>query len=163
MDLKQSLKDARDAIDKKDYKKALEICTDSLDYHNNFNIHLFMGLSLFNLNRYPESEKSYQNALSLTPASPFPLRGLMDVYTKSGENDKLLKIVEQLIPLTTDESKKRDLQVKGVGTIESGGRGEADGRNKDEGKVNSNSESGKATCHRCAETYRSTKTRGDCH
>eukprot|EP01133_Synstelium_polycarpum_P009178 gene9178-10769_t len=113
MDVKTYLKEAREAIDKKDYNRALEICTDSLTYFpSNFNINLFTGLCHYNLGRMQDSERAYQAALALTPASPLPMRGLMEVYTRSGESDKLIKVVTDLIPLTPDAPKKRDLQIK---------------------------------------------------
>ncbi|EGG22708.1 tetratricopeptide-like helical domain-containing protein [Cavenderia fasciculata] len=115
MDVKIIIKQARDAIDKKDYKKALEICTDGLDFHNmNFNLHLFIGLCNFNLNKFKDSEDAYKNAQSITPSSPFPLRGLMDLYQKSGEGEKYIKVIKELIPHTTDAIKKRELQSKMV-------------------------------------------------
>ncbi|GAM24310.1 hypothetical protein SAMD00019534_074850 [Acytostelium subglobosum LB1] len=71
-----------------------------------------LGMAQFNLNLYNDSEKSYQTAMTITPTSPFPLRGLMDLFQKTGDVDKLIKTMEALIPLTPDAAKSREFQFK---------------------------------------------------
>eukprot|EP01132_Coremiostelium_polycephalum_P006143 gene6143-7653_t len=115
MDIKSFLKDARDAIDKKDYQRAKDTCTEALEYDNrNFNLFLFLGLSNFNLTDYPASETAYRTALSITPNSPFPLRGLLDLYIKTKENQKLVQVINELLPITSDAAKKKDLYTKKI-------------------------------------------------
>ncbi|KAF2072623.1 hypothetical protein CYY_006061 [Polysphondylium violaceum] len=111
--IKQCLKDAKEAIEKKDFTKALEICTDVLRYDDkNFNVFLFIGLSNYNLDRYPASEKGYLSASKLNPSSPFPLRGLIDLYTKTSEYEKLVMTINDIIPLISDASKKKEMYIK---------------------------------------------------
>ncbi|KYQ90257.1 tetratricopeptide-like helical domain-containing protein (TPR) [Tieghemostelium lacteum] len=112
-DIKSLLKEAKESIDKKDYEKAVETCLNALEYDDkNYNIHLFLGLSYCNLDNYNQSEKYYLSALKIQSTSPFPLRGLIELYGKTKENDKLYNILQQLIPLTSDNIKKRELQVR---------------------------------------------------
>ncbi|KAM9974554.1 hypothetical protein ACTFIW_008009 [Dictyostelium discoideum] len=107
--IKSKLKETREAIDKKDYKTALENCNEIVQYDDqNFMIHLFLGVSNFNLNNLAAAEKSYIAALKIQN-SPVPLRGLLELYNKTNENDKLSNTLKELIPLTTDKQKKKEL------------------------------------------------------
>ncbi|KAK5579178.1 hypothetical protein RB653_008857 [Dictyostelium firmibasis] len=107
--IKNKLKETREAIDKKDYKTALENCNEIVQYDDkNFMIHLFLGVSNFNLNNLAAAEKSYNTAFKLQK-SPIPLRGLLELFNKTNEYDKISNILKELIPLTTDEQKKKEL------------------------------------------------------
>ncbi|EGC32024.1 hypothetical protein DICPUDRAFT_49821 [Dictyostelium purpureum] len=111
--IKDKLKEARVAIDKKDYKTVLEICTEIIQYDDkNPMIHLFMGLANYNLNNYTQAEKSYIAAVKLQPNSPTPLKGLYELYSKTNENEKITNIIKQLLPLTTDLAKKKEYSLK---------------------------------------------------
>ncbi|KAN0024285.1 hypothetical protein ACTFIV_008687 [Dictyostelium citrinum] len=106
--IKSKLKEAREAIDKKDYKTALENCNEIVQYDDkNYMIHLFLGVSNFNLNNLTAAEKSYNTAFKLQKI-PAPLRGLVELYNRTNENDKLSNTLKELIPLTSDEQKKKE-------------------------------------------------------
>ena len=81
--IKNNLKAARESIAKKDYEKALELAKKVLSFEpGNYNAHVFAGVSLLNLSRYAESEKSYREAISLSDTNPLAWQGLMNLFEK---------------------------------------------------------------------------------
>lgn len=60
--LKDCLKGARESIDKKDYKEALEWTERALQVdNNNYNALLFKGVAASNLDKVKDSEDAYLN------------------------------------------------------------------------------------------------------
>jgi superkiller protein 3 len=87
---KSSLKAARESIAKKDYAKALDLARKVLAFEpQNYNAHVFAGVSLLNLAQYAESEKSYREAVSLNDTSPLAWQGLVNLFEKQGKIDGL--------------------------------------------------------------------------
>jgi superkiller protein 3 len=68
---KQLLKNARDAINNKNFEEAKDHCSSALELDpENYNALVFMGLSLQNLNDYNASETSYRKAITANSTSP---------------------------------------------------------------------------------------------
>jgi len=88
--IKSNLKAARECIAQKDYKKALEITKKILSFEpGNYNAQVFAGVSLLNLGVYDESEKAYQEAIQLNPANALAWQGLVNLFEKTGDLQKL--------------------------------------------------------------------------
>jgi superkiller protein 3 len=81
--MKSNLKAARESIAKKDYEKALELAKKVLLFESrNYNALVFAGVSLLNLSRFAESEKSYQEAISGNKTNPLAWQGLVNLFEK---------------------------------------------------------------------------------
>ncbi len=58
--LKDCLKSAREAIDKKDYNAALQWSESAVKLDKaNYNVYLFIGIAASKLNQTPKSEQAY--------------------------------------------------------------------------------------------------------
>ena len=83
--IKSNLKAARESLAKKDYEKALEITKKILLFESgNYNALVFAGVSLLNLSRFPESERSYREAISGNKTNPLAWQGLFNLFEKQG-------------------------------------------------------------------------------
>ena len=90
MQTKNSLKAARESLNKKDYGKALELARKVLSVeHTNYNAHVFAGVSLLNLSQNADSEKSYREAVSLNQTNPLAWQGLINLFEKTQDLDSL--------------------------------------------------------------------------
>jgi len=87
---KSSLKAARESIAKKDYAKALDLARKVLAFEpQNYNAHVFAGISLLNLDQFAESEKAYREAVSLNGTNPLAWQGMINLFEKQGKTDGL--------------------------------------------------------------------------
>ncbi len=69
--LRQALKSAREAIDKKEWKEALQHCKAALKLDkNNYNVYVFIGLAATELGQDAQAEQSYRRAVALSAANP---------------------------------------------------------------------------------------------
>ncbi|KAG0243382.1 Superkiller protein 3 [Actinomortierella wolfii] len=80
---KINLKNARDAIGKKDYQEALKWSQRVLDWEaNNYNALVFAGLAHQNLGNVKEGEAAFKKAIENNPDMPLARQGLMNFYEK---------------------------------------------------------------------------------
>lgn len=87
---KNSLKAARESIAKRDYAKALDLAKKVLAFEpQNYNAHVFAGVSLLNLDQFAESEKLYREAVSLNATNPLAWQGMVNLFEKQGKIDGL--------------------------------------------------------------------------
>lgn len=68
--LRQELKAAREALDKKEWKEALQHCKTALKLDSkNYNVFVFIGLAAAELGQEKQSEEAYRRATALQPAT----------------------------------------------------------------------------------------------
>jgi superkiller protein 3 len=102
--IKTNLKAARESLAKKDYGKALELARKVLSFEpGNYNAHVFAGVSLLNLSQYPNSEKSYREAISLNDVNPLAWQGLVNLFEKQ---ENLMGLKEASLALADIYSQK---------------------------------------------------------
>lgn len=66
--LRQEVKAAREAIDKKEWKTALQHCKEALKLDpKNYNVLVFVGLAAAELGQEKQSEEAYRRATTLQP------------------------------------------------------------------------------------------------
>lgn len=83
--IKTYLRAARENIKTKHYSKALDLAKKVLTYEPaNYTAHVFAGTCLFNLSQFPDSEKSYREAVSLNSTNPLAWQGLLKLYERQG-------------------------------------------------------------------------------
>ena len=71
MSLKPIIKSAREALDRKDYHYALQLCTDALAFEpDNFWLLLFRAVALGNTGQVEEALKEYQKAARAQSDNP---------------------------------------------------------------------------------------------
>lgn len=88
--IKNSLKAARESIANKDYAKALDLARKVLTSDpQNYNAHVFAGVSLLNLSQFAESEASYRDAISVNDTNPLAWQGLINLFEKQAKIDGL--------------------------------------------------------------------------
>ena len=81
--VKQLLKQARAALDAKDYKKAMSLARDVLraDIHN-YHAHIFIGVGANALDDPTHALESYEKAIESKPESPLAYKGIIEVLNK---------------------------------------------------------------------------------
>jgi len=88
--IKNNLKAARESIAKKDFAKALDLARKVLAFEpQNYNAHVFAGVSLLNLSQFAESEISYRDAISVSETNPLAWQGLINLFEKQANIDSL--------------------------------------------------------------------------
>lgn len=81
MSLKPIIKSAREALDRKDYPYALQLCTDALAFEpDNFWLLVFRAVALGNMGEINAALKEYQKASLVQSDNPTSFQ----VITKSG-------------------------------------------------------------------------------
>ncbi|KAK9891017.1 hypothetical protein WA026_013350 [Henosepilachna vigintioctopunctata] len=116
MDIKAQLKKAREAINKKDYKKAVDICKDVLNEDkNNYIALVFLGLSIQetipNNARTRETEKAFRKAIEIDSDNLLAWNGLANYFEKFDTAEaklELIKIYAFIIGKETNEKKVID-------------------------------------------------------
>ncbi|KAA1474268.1 superkiller protein 3 [Dentipellis sp. KUC8613] len=87
--VKNKLKNARDAIGRKEYQAALDASSQILDYEpDNYNAKVFKGLSLLELGQTDQSEQVYRSAIEANPKQPLAWQGLSKVYERLQQWDQ---------------------------------------------------------------------------
>ncbi|GBE81379.1 Superkiller protein [Sparassis crispa] len=98
--VKSKLKAARDAIGKKDYGTARDASLGVLEYEpDNYNAHVFLGLSLFNLGQVDESEQAYRKAIAASPDQALAWQGLSQQLEQSKKWENYAETLEHLSQL----------------------------------------------------------------
>ncbi|KAL5004759.1 hypothetical protein ScPMuIL_018215 [Solemya velum] len=129
-DLKNCLKNARDAIGKKDFKEALKQCKLVLTQEkNNYNALVFVGVAAEGLEQTDQALKAYKRAIESIPDKVLAWQGLCGFYEKHQDNSEycadLVSVYEKLQEFYSSEKDKllevqqklADLHVK-VGAVE---------------------------------------------
>ncbi|KAJ3102901.1 Superkiller protein 3 [Phlyctochytrium planicorne] len=97
MDAKRKLKEAKDAIGKKDFGSSKEISASILENDpDNYNALVFFGLSTANLGLVQESEKAYIKAQSLNDSNPLAYQGMVSLFEKNPDQEKLIQALESI-------------------------------------------------------------------
>jgi superkiller protein 3 len=69
--VKVRLKNAREAIDKKDYEKALSECSIALNFEpENYHAMVFLAVAQQNLEQSDKAKETLYKAIALNPTSP---------------------------------------------------------------------------------------------
>jgi len=101
--VKGKLKASRDAIQAKDWEKAVEEAKQALEYEaDNYNAQVFRGLALLHLKRYDESEEAYKAAIKAQPSQLLAWQGLEKFYTERKSWDKLAEILQIIMNLALE-------------------------------------------------------------
>ncbi|KAG0253953.1 Superkiller protein 3 [Actinomortierella ambigua] len=120
---KINLKNAREALGKKDYNDALKWAQKVLDWESsNYNALVFAGLAHQNLGNVKEGEAAYKKAIENNPDMPLARQGLINFYEKlerwseykvaleenlsfflESDSKKALELTEKLIDLHTKD------------------------------------------------------------
>ncbi|KAI3654462.1 hypothetical protein MP228_001181 [Amoeboaphelidium protococcarum] len=126
--LKTVLKKAKDALTVKDYKEARSQAEEAMRMDTtNYQAIVFYALACDNLNLDKDSEEFYQKAIKLQPEFPVAWQGLVSLYEKSNQTEKLLSSYDKLtkIFITQNESRKFvEIVIKQADRL-------ADGRDRD--------------------------------
>ncbi|KZT56246.1 hypothetical protein CALCODRAFT_323866 [Calocera cornea HHB12733] len=84
--LKSKLKQARDALGKKDWPAAKAAAEQVLEYEKeNYNALVFLGLACLELGEVEGGEKAYKQATTLQPANPLAHQGLSKLYERTSQ------------------------------------------------------------------------------
>ncbi|KAL3287823.1 hypothetical protein HHI36_002282 [Cryptolaemus montrouzieri] len=109
MDIKSQLKEAREAINNKDFKKSTKICENILKEDvNNYLGLVFLGLSVLEINLSKQSENAFRRAIEICPDNLLAWNGLAKYYEKLDTTEarlELIKIYTFLIGKETTEKK----------------------------------------------------------
>lgn len=98
--VKTKLKQARDAIGKKDFSKARDAALQVLEYEpDNYNANVFLALAHLELGELAESEQAYQKAIELNKTQVLAWQGLSKFYERIQAWDKYVNTLDELIQL----------------------------------------------------------------
>lgn len=79
--LRQELKSAREALDKKEWKEALQHCKAALKLDGkNYNVFVFIGLAAAELGQEKQSEEAYRRATALQPSTILAWQVIVRLY-----------------------------------------------------------------------------------
>ncbi|KAJ2584700.1 Superkiller protein 3 [Coemansia sp. RSA 1836] len=99
---KAKLKSAKTAIAEKNYDYAYDLCHDLLEMdESNYNIHILLGVSCQNLEKWDEGERVYNKAMAMPKANTLAWQGICALYEASKNQPKyvnaLVALRERLI------------------------------------------------------------------
>ncbi|KAH9947609.1 TPR-like protein [Amylocystis lapponica] len=98
--VKNKLKAARDAINKKEYEKAKGAATEVLEYEpGNYNANVFLALALLNLGQTEQSEQAYRTAIAASPEQVLAWQGLSRLYEQQKDWPKHAEVLQRLVDL----------------------------------------------------------------
>ncbi|TFK54052.1 TPR-like protein [Heliocybe sulcata] len=98
--VKNKLREARDAIGKKDWEKARTHASMVLGFEpENYHATVFLGLALLELGEYPESEQAFLKAVSTQPEQPLALQGLAQLYERLQNWQKYAEVLQRIVEL----------------------------------------------------------------
>jgi superkiller protein 3 len=99
--VKSKLKASRDAIQAKDWERAIHESDQALEHEaNNYNAQVFRGLAQLQLKRYDESEKAYKAAIESQPSQALAWQGLEKFYTQREDWGNLSDVLQSLLDLS---------------------------------------------------------------
>ncbi|KAG7088368.1 hypothetical protein E1B28_012371 [Marasmius oreades] len=98
--VKTKLKDALEAIGKKDYITAKKAVLQVLDYEpDNYNANVFLGLASLELEEYDQGEQAYKKAIDVKPEQLTAWQGISKFYERREDWDKYAGVLERLMNL----------------------------------------------------------------
>ncbi|KAK9459131.1 uncharacterized protein V1516DRAFT_656046 [Lipomyces oligophaga] len=96
--IKTFLTTAKEAIDHKQFLKALTQCKLALEIDDSsYNAYILMGYCESGLLHYNEAEQAYYRALEINPGSPIASQGLLAVYENSKNVNKYVPVAMTLL------------------------------------------------------------------
>ncbi|PLW51233.1 hypothetical protein PCASD_01010 [Puccinia coronata f. sp. avenae] len=108
--LKAQLKSAREAISAKDWERAEASAKAALAIDNqSYNAYVFLGLALLNLNKVTESEAAYRAAIAIDQPQPLAWQGLISLYEKQQDVDRLITEGQNLMRVWNDKGEAEKL------------------------------------------------------
>lgn len=97
-----SLRAAKEALDKKDFKETLRLCKEVISKDKaNFNAYLLAGLAFHKLDQDENSEQAYRKAISINGSSPHPFKGLLDLFSKPSTSSTTSSITSSTTSTTS--------------------------------------------------------------
>ncbi|XP_013407175.1 tetratricopeptide repeat protein 37 isoform X1 [Lingula anatina] len=110
-ELKQTLKNAREAIRNKDYKEALKHCKAILKVDKtNYNALVFVGVAAEGLEQPEQALSAYKKATDSAPDQLLAWQGLCNFYEKNDKaeyKDDMLQVYEKLMALYESDFEKK--------------------------------------------------------
>lgn len=95
---------------REDYEQALALVQNALRFNQRLAMaHNLKGLIMEKLNRLPEAIDSYLSAVKLVPEDVNFNFNLAVAYFKDGQSPKAKEILEKILPLTKDESLRKQI------------------------------------------------------
>ncbi|KAI0082004.1 TPR-like protein [Panus rudis PR-1116 ss-1] len=95
--VKNKLKEARDAITKKDYAKAQAAASTVLEYDpDNYNANVFLGVAYLELREIEKSEQAYRKAIESSPDQILAWQGLSKLYERTEKWDKYAEVLQNM-------------------------------------------------------------------
>ncbi|KAF9970669.1 Superkiller protein 3 [Actinomortierella ambigua] len=109
---KINLKNARDALVKKDYQDALKWAQKVLDWESsNYNALAFAGLAHQNLGNVKEGEEAYKKAIESNPDLPLARQGLINFYEKLERWAEYKNALEENISFFIEKDSNKALEL----------------------------------------------------
>nr|XP_022913100.1 tetratricopeptide repeat protein 37-like [Onthophagus taurus] len=103
MSSKKLLKEAREAINNKDYQNCVKLCKEILsEDRNNYMALVFFGISLQEVGPIEQAQNAFKKAIQLNNSNWIAYNGLASLYEKHGneeEKKELFKIYQIIIKL----------------------------------------------------------------
>ena len=100
--VKLMLKEARSALDDKDFDNAKKICRDILKQDkNNYHAYIFIGVAAAGTNESDRAFQAYQKAIELRPEQPLAYKGLIEILPNTQLPDKQLQLARAHVSLAT--------------------------------------------------------------
>eukprot|EP00698_Gefionella_okellyi_P010128 TRINITY_DN2609_c0_g1_i1.p1 TRINITY_DN2609_c0_g1~~TRINITY_DN2609_c0_g1_i1.p1 ORF type:complete len:1412 (+),score=383.91 TRINITY_DN2609_c0_g1_i1:48-4283(+) len=122
-ELRAALKAARAAVAEKDFKEALKNCRSALKIDSeNYNALVLAGVASAGLEQPAQAEQAYRKAIAADPDNPLAWQGLDKLYVQSGDNEKLMEVLEKqltFIPRDDTTGKKSELFKRFIPIVES--------------------------------------------
>nr|XP_022913012.1 tetratricopeptide repeat protein 37 [Onthophagus taurus] len=109
MSSKKILKEAREAINNKDYQNCVKLCKEILsEDRNNYMALVFFGISLQEVGPIEQAQNAFKKAIQLNNSNWIAYNGLASLYEKHGneeEKKELFKIYQIIIKLDCNEKR----------------------------------------------------------
>ncbi|KAJ2683555.1 Superkiller protein 3 [Coemansia spiralis] len=94
---KAKLKSAKTAIAEKNYDYAYDLCHDLLEMDSsNYNIHILLGVSCQNMEKWDEGERVYNKAMTMPKANILAWQGMCALYEASKNQQKYVNALIDL-------------------------------------------------------------------
>ncbi|KAJ2489025.1 Superkiller protein 3 [Coemansia sp. RSA 2050] len=94
---KAKLKSAKTAIAERNYDYAYDLCHDLLEMdESNYNIHILLGVSCQNMEKWDEGERVYHKAMTMPKANILAWQGICALYEASKNQQKYVNALIEL-------------------------------------------------------------------
>ncbi|KAL6064878.1 Tetratricopeptide repeat protein 37 [Balamuthia mandrillaris] len=106
--LRDAVKAAREAIDNKEWREAMKQCKTALALDpSNYNACIFVGVAATELGQDARSEQAYRKAIEVDATKLLAWQGLVKLYAKLAQWDKLAEVYEELLKSFYGEDKPK--------------------------------------------------------